>query len=197
MTWTRPVSARMSRRRCGSSRLMGWSVRLKRSAVRLDLVRRALRLPPSEWVGVLRAAAGLLLVDLHLRRRGFRDTARLDVPAGEIGTLSSAAWQQARRYVRWIDAAALALPIQARCLHRSLLLQRWLLRDGLPAALCIGVSRPGRPFLAHAWIELHGVVVNDTAANIADFAPLTGPAMSADGAVTPAVPLFVGVGQPA
>jgi hypothetical protein len=58
-----------------------------------------------------------------------------------------------------VDTAAAFYFKRAWCLQRSAA-QACLLRTrGLPARLVIGVHRV--PFLAHAWVELDGRVVND------------------------------------
>jgi hypothetical protein len=46
--------------------------------------------------------------------------------------------------------------LRATCLERSLLVQKWLLAQGRPHTLVIGVPAPGeQPFIAHAWLEGH------------------------------------------
>lgn len=56
--------------------------------------------------------------------------------------------------IRGVTATARCL--HATCLERSLLLQKWLLIQGSPHAVVIGVPPPGKePFIAHAWLEGH------------------------------------------
>ena len=50
------------------------------------------------------------------------------------------------------------LPLESRCLVRSLVLTELLARRAIPSTLVIGV-KPGDSFGAHAWIELNGVPV--------------------------------------
>jgi hypothetical protein len=46
------------------------------------------------------------------------------------------------------------------CLIQAILGEWWLSQRGVPAKLCIGVSRqPGGPLLAHAWVESDGHVL--------------------------------------
>jgi hypothetical protein len=52
------------------------------------------------------------------------------------------------------------LPVDSRCLIRSLVLARLLDRRGIPGRLIIGV-RPGEDFAAHAWIEVAARAVLD------------------------------------
>lgn len=47
-----------------------------------------------------------------------------------------------------------------RCLAYSYALVRLARRLGMPAKLVVGVRT--RPFLSHAWVELHGEIVSDT-----------------------------------
>lgn len=50
---------------------------------------------------------------------------------------------------------------QARCLQRSAAATCLLRRCGTPAQMVIGAQH--RPFKAHAWVEVDGKVVNDSA----------------------------------
>ena len=47
--------------------------------------------------------------------------------------------------------------LHATCLERSFVLQKWLLAQGSPHTLVIGVPSPSGedPFVAHAWLEGH------------------------------------------
>ena len=124
-----------------------------------------------------RAFVGLVCVDLGLRVLTFqRLLALLDRgrPAGRLEE-RSANLAKAQRYARSIDLAARHHRPRAQCLHRSLVLHAWLRRDGLPSELRIGVRRDGTALSAHAWVELDGEVVNDEAAWVARFAPLSQP----------------------
>jgi len=61
---------------------------------------------------------------------------------------------------RMVDAAASLTG--ASCLPRSLVLWRLLLEQG--ATICFGVARSSsNGIAAHAWVELHGVPLNDMA----------------------------------
>lgn len=61
------------------------------------------------------------------------------------------------------------------CLTRSLLLW-WLLRCyGTPSELRIGVRLEEGQFLAHAWVEQHGVPINDCPESIARYAAFDQP----------------------
>ena len=57
------------------------------------------------------------------------------------------------------------------CLERSLVLWWILVWQRIPSDLRIGVRAEGSKLLGHAWIECHGIVVNDSE-NVRDqFAP--------------------------
>ncbi len=56
------------------------------------------------------------------------------------------------------------------CLPRSLALHRFLASCDVPAQHCIGVRR--YPFGAHAWVEVNGVPVCDTATFVEQFSVL-------------------------
>jgi len=58
-----------------------------------------------------------------------------------------------------IDVAAALYFKQTLCLQRSAAAACLLKRHGFAAELVIGVQQ--LPFLAHAWVELNGLVVND------------------------------------
>lgn len=56
-----------------------------------------------------------------------------------------------------------ALPYQSKCLLESLSLWFLLRRRGFPADLVLGARTLLGPLEAHAWVELDGRVLNDTA----------------------------------
>lgn len=69
----------------------------------------------------------------------------------------------ARHLARLVDAAARRLPGHPACLTRSVTLWYLLRRRALPAALRLGVRKAEGRLEAHAWVELGGEVVNDSA----------------------------------
>jgi hypothetical protein len=66
-------------------------------------------------------------------------------------------------------ASALS-PVRCQCLEQSLFVLRWLRASGVDAALRLGIMQ--YPFRAHAWVEVHGAVVNDSAERIRVYRPL-------------------------
>jgi len=124
---------------------------------------------------LMRAFLGLTLADLSLRSAGFsRLMQRLRVAPRESGSDSMAA-KQPERYAHWIEVASRHHLVRARCLHRSLVLHQWLLRDGLASQLRIGVRKEGRTLHAHAWVELDGQAIHEHADALAAFTPLAAP----------------------
>jgi hypothetical protein len=96
------------------------------------------------------------------RLRAFKASAVPDLrPArsGEHETVA-AAFATAGRLVSTLD----------QCLALSFAMTRWCLGSGLDAQLSIGVKL--RPFEAHAWVSVQGVVVSDRFDNIRPFAPI-------------------------
>lgn len=130
-------------------------------------------------IGFLLFASGALAgVALLLRIAGFRrSVAWLRRSSRGAGTRepTPAALEWARRRATLIATAARFGPYRASCLRRALLLWWWLRRRGLDPRLRIGVRRhpieapePGiraeaGEFLAHAWTELAGEVLDDRA----------------------------------
>lgn len=134
-------------------------------------IRRFVGLSSADRRLVAIAAIRLLLVTLVLRWLGFRwIAARLPLAPPRSDGLVDAA--RARRYAASVALAARCLPIQARCLARSIALHWWLSHEGAPSELRIGVAKRGRELDAHAWVELGGAPVNGTMAELAPFTPL-------------------------
>jgi hypothetical protein len=124
-----------------------------------------------------RAFIWLVIADMVLRAKRFQRLGQwLEAPAE--GHVDAQALRRAEAYAHWLDVAARHHVVRARCLHRSLALQHWLRREGLPSRLQIGVRRDGRVLRAHAWVELGGHSVNDSPAAVDVFTPLARPAAS-------------------
>lgn len=105
------------------------------------------------------AWAALVAVDLLMKIGGFRAVYRL-VTRWRVRERGAAAGDEARALADAVDHAARWYLKRAWCLQRSavgVLLLRW---RGIPAELVIGVRKV--PFYAHAWIELDGLVLNDS-----------------------------------
>jgi len=120
------------------------------------MLRRLLRLHPSEAWALSRAWWLLLGIDLGLRVLPFQRLESWLAPALAEGTPDEAA---VARFV-WATASAARHHLYPmRCLPQALCL-RWLLgRLGIAAELRIGVERRRGDLRAHAWVERDGLPV--------------------------------------
>lgn len=138
----------------------------------LDAARRFLALDRSSRRLLLRAMISLTYVDVVLRfDRGRRRLVRGLAPAQ--GGVGPEELLRARRYAHWIEIASRHHVADAQCLHRSLVLHRWLRLEGLPSTVKIGVRKEGNALKAHAWVELGEHIVTDTPASVAAFTLLS------------------------
>ena len=131
-------------------------------------------LPAADRRILAHALVDLIVVDVGLRVRGFQ---RLVEGAHRTAPTPKHAVEprdmgRACRYAAWLQIASRHHFIRGQCLHRSLVLHRWLRREGLPSELRIGVRKEGSELKAHAWVELGGQAVNDAPAAVAAFIPL-------------------------
>jgi hypothetical protein len=79
--------------------------------------------------------------------------------------------REARAMAETIRRAARLLP-RARCLHRALALLLWLRRRGVVADLRIGVRSTGAALEGHAWVEWHGIALDEDSTIGDRFGPL-------------------------
>jgi hypothetical protein len=103
----------------------------------------------------LQAWIALFLFDLA-RPAGF---ARLCGRLGRTPAYGTPSLATLEDIVWAVDEACVWYVKRAACLQRSSVATRLLRRHGFPAEMVIG-CRP-LPFESHAWVELHGRVVND------------------------------------
>ncbi len=115
---------------------------------------------PGRLRALLEGAAALVGVDLLIRVAGFERFHRVvrSVPTRRAGAAGPGR-EAADAVVRGVDAAAGLYFKRAWCLQRSAAAACLLRLHGFPAELVIGVRR--MPFLAHAWVEIDGAVIND------------------------------------
>jgi Transglutaminase-like superfamily len=73
---------------------------------------------------------------------------------------------------RLVDAAARHHVLPMRCLHRALVLQGLLAREGLLSDLRIGVRKEQGRVLAHAWLERAGIPLAESRETVSLFQPL-------------------------
>jgi len=106
---------------------------------------------------VLQAYLKLIQFDLYLARRNFAalyDKVR-KCPLGKKTPPPDAV----ERICAALDMAGIWYWKESLCLQRSAALTCLLKRYGVPAQMVIGAQQ--MPFKAHAWVEVHGQVVND------------------------------------
>jgi len=108
-------------------------------------------------VNLWRAYWELLILEYPLLRQNFAAIYKR-VQNTRVGTLHPQD-VTADQICRAVDLAAALYFKQSLCLQRSAAAACLLKRFGFPAEMVVGVQQV--PFLAHAWVELDGRVVND------------------------------------
>jgi len=106
---------------------------------------------------VLKAYLKLIHFDLYLARGNFAalyEKVR-EYPIGTPTTVPDAV----ERICSAVDMACIWYWKEALCLQRSAATACLLKKYGVPAQMVIGAQH--MPFKAHAWVEVHGRVVND------------------------------------
>jgi hypothetical protein len=110
---------------------------------------------------LLRAAVMLLDARARVSSTEFRP-ATSRAAAATSGADAALRLARAQSVARLVGMAAVALPGNFTCLHRSLVTWRLLEREGIPCQIQLGVARAGDgPFEAHAWVECQGVPLNE------------------------------------
>ena len=107
---------------------------------------------------VVVALAGLAIFDLILWARSLKSLCSY-VSTWPLWKRDRSDSEVAGRVCSAVERACVWYPKQALCLQRSAVTACLLRSFGVQAQMRIGV-RP-MPFLAHAWVEVDGVVVND------------------------------------
>jgi hypothetical protein len=152
----------------------------------MTLLRKAhklLSLAPYEWGDLVRAQLAILEASWRLRRVRIGDLIRgsgvdpshsgltsLTEPAGASG---SGVPHHAARLATALQRAAENGPLRPECLVRSLALHNLLIRRGISGSVIrVGVRNDSGGFLAHAWVELNGVIVGDEPSHVRRFTRL-------------------------
>lgn len=125
---------------------------------------------------ILRCGLHLMGVKFALKTLGFARTGQL---IGKHARKAQLVDRVDRALVAAMEhrvAIAGALyPGRALCLEQSLVLWYCLRRVGVPADFRMGVQ--SHPFVAHAWVEYQGEVINDVLEHVKWFTPLLGSAV--------------------
>lgn len=112
----------------------------------------------------LRAIFLLPMVALSLRWRGFRKTqAMLErlLSKRSAGQVSAEVSERATLTSHMVSAADRYGLVHPSCLAKSLTLWWLLKRQGIAAALRIGIQKENEKFAAHAWVERNGAALNE------------------------------------
>lgn len=142
------------------------------------LAARVLRLGPSGWLDLCRAALELARARRRLGRhagpelirQGRRPPASRPLPPARAEALLD-------RVAFAVPRAAAHVPWRADCWVQAMAAQAWLARAGVASDVFIGVRQDRGRFEAHAWLRRGDRIV--TGGEVEGFAPL----------VTPATPL--------
>lgn len=127
------------------------------------------RLNGLQWLVILQSPLVLLLTWLRLSRSGYRRTLNhIDLMSG-VKTAADHQLDLAKKLSYALSIAIKFGPWRPRCLVRSLALGWFLSRQGISFDLRIGVPQGGvvnqhgdmADFIAHAWVEHAGIVLND------------------------------------
>ena len=139
---------------------------------------RLRELTPGDWRMLITASLLLPVIDMGLRIWGFRrvyvavgETSR-QIQAESAHSLSDA---DIVRLVRMVNVAANRGIVRVTCLRKSLAIWWLLRRRGVASEIQIGVRREQDLFMAHAWVERDGLVLNDRADIAQSFAVLASP----------------------
>lgn len=128
----------------------------------LALSRHERLLAGQAWIALLLADVALRTFSLPRTQR-FLNALLRRAPSSPLPELA---------VVRLVGAAARHHVLPVRCIHRALVLQGLLAREGLLFDLRIGVRKePGR-VLAHAWLERAGIPLAESPEIAALFLPL-------------------------
>jgi hypothetical protein len=134
---------------------------------------RLFRLASPDGRRLLQALLLLIEVEARLHLTGFsRLQERLHQPSETAGPARSAdALAEAPLMAHALRRAARWVP-NARCLHRALALLLWLCRRGVAADLRMGVRTGVEGVEGHAWVEWHGLPLDEDRAIVDSFALL-------------------------
>jgi Transglutaminase-like superfamily len=148
--------------------------------------RRFRKRPQDERALILRAMVLLPLTEFGLRWFGFRRWKELieefSLSARGLRVLPLALQQEmAGRAVGAMRSVELHGPVTPNCLERSMTLWWILRREGVEGELHIGARKEDGAFKAHAWVELGGEILNDSANVHNHYARFDAPIAAADG----------------
>jgi len=143
-----------------------------------DKYQKWLALSPEERKSLIKALLLLPLVRI-LRLGGFKKLQKImgsiELNSGNQKGGNLPGLDEARRSARMISIAAAYIPVSLSCLDRSISLSILLQRQGIRSDLFFGVRKDYGNFEAHAWVEIDGMVLNDTPDVRERYAPFPAP----------------------
>lgn len=139
------------------------------------------RKPGEERTLFVFSLALLPILAVALHRIGFKRTRTwLEAHSpSQFQSVSDESLARARRIAKMVNLAARLSPYKANCLKRSLCLWWLLRRRQIDSELKIGVRKGETGLEAHAWVEIAGVVLNDSVGFVRTFTPFAGDVMAA------------------
>jgi hypothetical protein len=123
---------------------------------------RARELTARQWSVLLSALFWLAVTEAGLRLFGLSRLQRMLLPPRRRGH-GKVSPEEIGEIVRLVDMAVRRLPYSGTCLRRSLVLQRFLAREGIETELRFGVRKSDRGLEAHAWLEHEGRPLGEAA----------------------------------
>lgn len=124
-------------------------------------------LSPADYYLLIWASLLLPLVGFRLRIQGFKKVYQwATAGATHRNQTHDVSGYQPGHVGKLVNFVAIKGVYRAKCLCRSLVLLKLLSNAGLNGELRIGIpknrnNQPHSILDAHAWVELHGVVIND------------------------------------
>ncbi len=129
----------------------------------LHRVRAFAALSATERARVFEAADLILQLGIRLRASGFRAAQAWGrARAGRLAKTPADSRLACRQVVHAVDRAARALPGNPNCLVRSLTVWTMLAARGVASELRFGARRHAEQTEAHSWVEVDGLVINDS-----------------------------------
>lgn len=125
-----------------------------------------LSLALADKAAFIRAWLYLAAATLSVRTAGLARTLAWLVPQATPTAANPTDPRDRRHWPRaalWLPIAMRYCPGSRKCLERSVALHALLRRAGIPSELRIGIGTTDPKVEAHAWIEVAGIPVNDSA----------------------------------
>jgi hypothetical protein len=113
------------------------------------------------WL-LIESAVLMPLVALWLKLFGFKRVQSLLTRWFAGPARSEVSITQVQRIADIVSVVPRRIYKPSLCLDRSMTLWALLRQRGIETQLCIGASKSGGSFAAHAWVEYNGTVLNDS-----------------------------------